>query len=228
MVTYSGYELWRSRWSSHFWIEMHVFQLLSTIKVQLVDEMMESFYLCVILRFKHKKWPFIGVLTWFLILGKIQNGGQNGDHCWCRHRPPAAPPPIKYTSSCWEDQRLSTKGKIGSKYCSISKTAGRGSFNPPPPPPLLPLCRGGGMNCVYVQGLRRRLLFTVAGHEDVSVWKIFLGWSPRDQISILHWPFHSKKNFLWRSVDTKSSFLDLLVLHRNFLRLIFYRRHPYV
>jgi len=31
-----------------------------------------------------------------------------------------------------------------------------------------------------------------------------------------------KKDFLWRLVDTKSSFLDLLVLHRNFVRLIFY------
>ena len=55
MVSYSDYEIWRSRWSSHFWIKMHVFQLLSTIKVQLVDEMMESVYLCVILRFKHQK-----------------------------------------------------------------------------------------------------------------------------------------------------------------------------
>ena len=31
------------------------------------------------------------VLTRFLILGKIQDGGQHGDHCWGRHRPPAAP-----------------------------------------------------------------------------------------------------------------------------------------
>jgi len=34
------------------------------------------------------------------IIGKIQDGGQEGDHCWGLHRPPAAPPPIKYTSSC--------------------------------------------------------------------------------------------------------------------------------
>ena len=54
-------------------------------------------------------------------------------------------------------------------YCNISKTAGRGSFNLPPP---LPLCHGGGMNCVYVRGLGRRLLFTVEGYEDVSVWKM--------------------------------------------------------
>ena len=37
-------------------------------------------------------------------------------------RPPAAPSPIKYTSSCREDQRLFTEGKIISKYCNMSKT----------------------------------------------------------------------------------------------------------
>ena len=30
------------------------------------------------------------------VSGKIQDG----DHCWWRHTPPAAPPLIKYTSSC--------------------------------------------------------------------------------------------------------------------------------
>ena len=55
-------------------------------------------------------------------------------------RPPAAAPPIKYTSSCREDQRLSTEGKIISKYCNISKTQ-RGFHQPPPPP----LYQGGGM-----------------------------------------------------------------------------------
>ena len=54
--------------------------------------------------------------------------------------PPAAPPPIKYTSSCKEDQRLSTEGKIVSKYCNISMTlGGGGSIHPP-------LYHGGGMN----------------------------------------------------------------------------------
>ena len=98
------------------------FQLLSTIKVNLVAKIMQSAYLCVIFHVKHKKLPFLAVLTWFLILGKIQDG----DHCWWRHRPPAAPPPIKYTSTRREDQRLSTKGKIVSKYCNISNTPGRG------------------------------------------------------------------------------------------------------
>ena len=54
-------------------------------------------YLCVIIHVK--QLPFLAVLTRFLILGKIQDGGQDGDH-WSRHSPPAAPSFIKYTSSC--------------------------------------------------------------------------------------------------------------------------------
>ena len=111
-------------------MKMIFFQLFSTIKVKPVDRMIRSAYFCVTLHVRHRKLPFIAILTWFLILGKIQDG----DHCWWRHRPPAAPPPIKYTSSCWEDQRFSTEGKIVSKYCNISKTLGSGSI---PPPPLL-------------------------------------------------------------------------------------------
>ena len=91
------------------------FQLFSTIKVNLVAKIMQSAYLCVIFHVKHKKSPFIAHLTWFLILGKIQQGGQDGVHCWLRHRPPAAPPPIKYTSSCREDQRLSIQLARGSR-----------------------------------------------------------------------------------------------------------------
>ena len=70
------------------------------------------------------------------------NGGQDSDHNWWRHKLPASPPPIKYTLSCREDQRLSSKDKIFSKYNNISLTLGRGSTNPPPPP--LPLYHGGG------------------------------------------------------------------------------------
>ena len=109
------------------------FQLLSTIKVNLVAKILQSTYLCVIFHVNHKTLPFLAVLSWFLLLGKIQDGGQDGYHCWWRHRPPAAPLPIKYTSPCWEEQRLSTKGKLVSKYCNISKTPGRGSIHPLPP-----------------------------------------------------------------------------------------------
>ena len=39
------------------------FQLFPTIKVKLVDELMQSAFLCVILHVKHKKVPFIAILT---------------------------------------------------------------------------------------------------------------------------------------------------------------------
>ena len=96
-----------------------------------------------------QKLPFLAVLTCFPILGKIQGGGQDGDHCLWHRRPPAGPPPIKYTSSCWDYQRLSTEGKIVSEYCNIPKTLGRGSMNP------ALLYHGGGTNLRSdVQGLR--------------------------------------------------------------------------
>ena len=92
-----------------------------------------------------KNSPFLVVLTWFLILGKIQDGGLDGgldgDHCWWHHMPPAAPSPIKYTLSCREDRRLSTEGKIVSEYSNISKPLGR-----VPSSPVSPLYHGGGMN----------------------------------------------------------------------------------
>ena len=42
------YDVISSRWSSHVGVKMHVFQLLSGVKVKLVDKMMQSHYLCVI------------------------------------------------------------------------------------------------------------------------------------------------------------------------------------
>ena len=106
--------------------------------------MIEIACLCDILHVKHKKLPFIAILTLFLILGKIQDGSQDGQHCWWRHRPQAAPPPMKYTSSWWEEQRLSSKSKIVSKYCNLSKTLGGGpSTNYHPPSPLY---YDGGIN----------------------------------------------------------------------------------
>ena len=69
-----------------------------------------------------KKSPFLAVLTWFLILGKSKMVTIFGDVIG----PLAAPSPIKYTSSCGEYQRLSTEGKIVSKYCNVSETLGGG------------------------------------------------------------------------------------------------------
>ena len=58
----------------------------------------------------------------------------------------------KYTSFPCKDQRLSTEGKIVSKYCNISKTLGReGSINYHPPPHSCATVRV--CICVYVRGL---------------------------------------------------------------------------
>ena len=39
------------------------FQLVSTVKVNLAAKIMQSVYLCVIFYVKHKKLPFLAVLT---------------------------------------------------------------------------------------------------------------------------------------------------------------------
>ena len=124
------YDVIRSNWQAIF-ERMHVFAPYSSIKVNIVDKMMQSAYLCVILYVTRKKLPFLAALTWFLILGKIQDGGQDGSHCWWRQRPPVASPLL----SCCEDQRLSTEGKTVSKLCNTSKKSRVGFHQPPSPPP---------------------------------------------------------------------------------------------
>ena len=52
--------------------------------------MIQSTYLCVILQVKHQKLSILTVFSWFLILDKIQDSGQDGDHVWWRHKPPVA------------------------------------------------------------------------------------------------------------------------------------------
>ena len=129
------------------------FQLFSTIKKNLWMKWYKGLIYVLFYTSSTKTSPSIAILTWFLILGKIQVGGQDGDHCCWRHRPPAAPPPIKYTSHCWEDQRLSTKSKIVPKHCNIPKTLVRDSINPPPPP----LYHVGGMNMSVCPRVKLRL-----------------------------------------------------------------------
>ena len=102
---------------------------------------------CMHLHVKRKKLLILTVFTWFLMLDKIQDGG----HVWWRHRPSAAPPPLKYTSSCREGQRISAEGKIVSKYCNISKSHGGGGVLMEPPP-----CTTVGVWLrVYVRGLKQ-------------------------------------------------------------------------
>ena len=126
------YDVISKRWSSHFWVKVHVFffQLFTTIKVNLVPKITQSAYFCVIFHVKQKKSPFLVVLPWFLNLSEIRDG----DHCWWRHRPLVAPPLIKDSLSCREDQRLSTEGKIVSEYSNIPKPLGRFQLLPHPHP----------------------------------------------------------------------------------------------
>ena len=134
----------------------------------------------------YKKVLILTVFTLFLILDKIQEGGQDGDHVWWRHRPSAASPPIKYTSSCREDQRLSTEGKVVSKNRNISKIqrGGGGSINPLPP-----LYHDGVWLCVYVRGLIK--------NERESVKPIFL----IELVPKFHWIVQSSPLW-WHSSAT--------------------------
>ena len=54
------------------------FQLFSTTKVKLVDEMMQSNYFCIILHVKRKTLLPLTAFTLSRILNKIQDG----DHVW--------------------------------------------------------------------------------------------------------------------------------------------------
>ena len=83
-----------------------------------------------------QKLPILAVFTSFLILCKIKDGGQDGDHLLRRHRPPAEPPPIKYTSPCREDQRLSIEG-------NLRETGFHQPFPHPHPPPAPNMYHGG-------------------------------------------------------------------------------------
>ena len=60
------------------------FQLRSAINVKLVGGMMQSAYLCIFLHVTCKKntiYRGINRLNLISILGKIQYGDQDGDHC---------------------------------------------------------------------------------------------------------------------------------------------------
>ena len=127
---------------------------------------MQSAYLCVIVHVK--QLPFLAVFTWFLVLGKIQDG----DHCWWRHRPPAAPPFVKYTSSYYKTLGRGSGGSRGGVRGARSplffdqneaRRAEKNFFwdrapslshglDDRPPPPLIWRTGWGVWFCVYVRG----------------------------------------------------------------------------
>ena len=127
------------------------FKLFSAIKVNLVAQIMQSAYLCVIFHVKLKTLRFLAVLAWFLTLGKIQDGGQDGDHCWWRHTPPAASPPVKYTWHLVKKFKgFPLKVKSFRNTATYQKLRG-GVLSTTPSPPCTMV---GVWICVYVRGLR--------------------------------------------------------------------------
>ena len=140
-----------SRWSSHFRKKMHVSSTSLNNKSTAGGwNDAKCLFMCYF-TYQAYKITIYRALTLISNLCKIQDG----DHCWWRHRPPAAPPPIKYTSTCREHQRLSTEAKIVSKYCNISTLWGGVPTPPPtpPPPPPVPCTTVRVWICVYVRGL---------------------------------------------------------------------------
>ena len=89
-----------------------------------------------------KQSPFLAASTWFLILGKIQDG----DHCWWRHRPPVAPPPQDIPHLVEKIKGFPLKVKSSRKTATFWKTLRGGGSIHPNPPPLVALWGGSGLN----------------------------------------------------------------------------------
>ena len=106
---------------------------------------MQTAYLRVIIHVK--QLPFLVVLTWFLILCNIQDGGKDGDQCWWRNRPPAAPPFIKYTSFLLRRSKAFQWRQNRFEILQPIKNSGEG-FHLPSSCTIL-----GGWFCVCVRGL---------------------------------------------------------------------------
>ena len=123
------------------------YQLLSTIKVKLVDKMMLSGYLSVILHVKRIKLAFIAVLTYFVILCKIQDS----DHFLVMSQTSSSATTHKIYLSCREDERLSTKAKSFRNTATYKILWGGVPSNSPPPTP--PFTTVGVWIRMYFRGL---------------------------------------------------------------------------
>ena len=120
--------------AGYFWVKIHVFSTSFNNKSKACG--WNDAYLCVVYVFSTLEFPFIAVFTWFLILGKIQDRSQDCEHCWWRHRPPAALSPIKYISSSWENWKIkdcALKAKSVRNTATYQKLLGGVPSTPPPP-----------------------------------------------------------------------------------------------
>ena len=153
MASFYGYEISPNKWQAG--------QVILEWKCMFFNFFQQNLKSCEVLIYvlffmsSTKKFLFLAILTWFLILGIIQDAAKKativGDVTGLYY----LPWPIKYTSSCWEDQRLSTEGQIVSKYCNISKTRGGGGVGPSNPLP--PFTTVG----VWILRVRPRVKYTI-------------------------------------------------------------------
>ena len=160
MVT--RYDVISFRRSSHFLIKMHIFQLLSTIKVKLVNRMKQSTYLCFILHIMHKR----------ITDGKILDG----DLVWWCHRPPAVLPSINIPYLEEKIEGFSLKVKSFWNNATLPKLYG--GF---PSAPLPPCTRVGLWLIVYVRGLiqqqrLREKILTCVFYRKTSTWRLSIRW----------------------------------------------------
>ena len=68
------YDVISGRWSSHFWVKMHVFSTPFNNRSNDAKCLFMCYFTC-----QAQKLPFFSVLTWFLILGKIKMATIAGD-----------------------------------------------------------------------------------------------------------------------------------------------------
>ena len=160
MVT--RYDVISFRRSSHFLIKMHIFQLLSTIKIKLVNRMKQSTYLCFILHIMHKR----------ITDGKILDG----DLVWWCHRPPAVLPSINIPYLEEKIEGFSLKVKSFLNNATLPKLYG--GF---PSAPLPPCTRVGLWLIVYVRGLiqqqrLREKILTCVFYRKTSTWRLSIRW----------------------------------------------------
>ena len=156
------------------------FHLLSTIEVKLVYEMIQSTYLCYFAYQAqkltiHRDFNLISNSWWnprwrqrwrlLLVTSKTQ-------------RPPVVLPLKRYTSSFWEDQRISTKGKVVSKYFNISKTV------------ELPRTQTSLFKTCAQRKVRRRQR---ARHASLAVCTLPMALAVHQQSLVSHWPLPCEK-----------------------------------
>ena len=87
------------------------FTLFSWKKAHNAHEKQQNVSLRLILQVQHQNVSISSILWKLLILGKIQDSGQDGGHLGSRHRLLAARQPIKCTSCCWAHHRFTQKFK---------------------------------------------------------------------------------------------------------------------